>query len=299
MFSGFSHSLISRSCSAGLWSDGAASKLLSARDWFWSFFLKDTAQTDFSCAFVLLFGSVTQSSMWFVLHFNHGENSAFPSLWYYCEVGLSITAPLLELFCILDPCPAVHTWKQKKKKSQIILTLNCENPGAISSHDTYWPTSSSATGRFVFTAKLLYICIFNIPPHSYYLIDLGLTKFLLHKCLPFIFCSPLKGYWSKEPIAGRGKKHIISAMEIQALCTEPLAIWWEELQRYCCWSRFWVSHLSLLAQPSRMPLMKLGAEGKAFANASVVKLEDDMLCHLLLSIFPKTLVVYVPHTGFP
>ncbi|KAK2510239.1 hypothetical protein Q9233_017926 [Columba guinea] len=51
-------------------------------------------------------------------------------------------------------------------------------------------------------------------------------------------------------------------------------------------------------QPSRMPLMKLGAEGKAFANASMVKLEDDMLCHLLLSIFPKTLVVYVPHRGF-
>lgn len=187
----------------------------------------------------------------------------------------------------------------KKKKARLFWPWIVKTQEPFPVMTPYWPTSSSATGRFVFTAKLLYICIFNIPPHSYYLIDLGLIKFLLHKCLPFIFCSPLKGYWSKEPIAGRGKKHIISAMEIQALCTEPLAIWWEELQRYCCWSRFWVSHLSLLAQPSRMPLMKLGAEGKAFANASVVKLEDDMLCHLLLSIFPKTLVVYVPHTGFP
>lgn len=133
-FSAFSHSLFSRSFSAGLPSDGPATKLLSARDWFWSFFLKDAAQTDFSCVFVLLSGSVTWSSVSFVLHFNNGENAAFPSVWYYCAVGLSITPPLLELFLGLDRCPAVHPWKQKKPK--IILTLNCENPGAIASYDT-------------------------------------------------------------------------------------------------------------------------------------------------------------------
>lgn len=56
--------------------------------------------------------------------------------------------------CSQDCCPAVHTWKQKKRKFS--LSLVCENTRAIASMALYRPSSGSATALFVFTAKALY-----------------------------------------------------------------------------------------------------------------------------------------------
>lgn len=76
-FTGFSHILISCRVRAGLWSDGLAAGTAFKYRLILKFFLKDAAQTDSSCGFVLLSGSVTWFSMLFILFCNNGDNSAF------------------------------------------------------------------------------------------------------------------------------------------------------------------------------------------------------------------------------
>lgn len=217
--------------SAGLRSDGAAAEIAF---WFWSFSWKTLPRLTFpvvlfSClvlwphspchsCFILIVERIQLSPV-----FGATTKWSFPShplCWNHT--------------CSQDCCPAVYMWKQKKRESLVW-------PWSVKTQEPL--PAWHCIGQFqavplhcLFLQRRHYMHIFNIRSHSYYLIALTvrLIKILLHKCLPFIFCSPPKGYWSKEPIAGGG---IISAMKIQELCTEPLAIRREEMQHYYSWSR--------------------------------------------------------------
>lgn len=146
--------------------------LLSGRDLIFKFFLKDTAQTIFSCGFVLLSGSVAWLPVSFLLHFNRRENSAFCSVRCYPEIEFSITSRLLKLHLQLGLPSCCSRKEAKKKKGQLSLTLVSENPRAVAKSWHRVGRGQAGPLHCLFLRQRHYMPIFNIQSHSYYLIAL-------------------------------------------------------------------------------------------------------------------------------
>lgn len=127
---------------AGLWSDGLAAAFRYRL--ILKISLKDAAQTDSSCGFVLLSGSVTWFYMLFMLCCNNGENSAFSSVlgchkWHHQSQPCAEAPHAARGAVLLSKCSSkkkprlVWPWSVEIQELSPVLTLNGQGQ-ALSLH---------------------------------------------------------------------------------------------------------------------------------------------------------------------